>query len=78
MWFIIFYLYVYTAAVQNFIDSDFCRNYLHTLCMFACLLQMHALFNVYFLPSLTRTIYLVTMNKNIDCFCRFFRISFNF
>ena len=29
-----------------FKDSDFCHNYLYTLCMFACLLQMHALLNV--------------------------------
>ena len=61
-----------------FIGNAFCHNYLHTLCMFACLFQMHALFNVYTLPPLTTTIYLVTMSKNVDCFCRLFVSVFNF
>ena len=44
--------------------------------MFACLLQMYALFNVYLLSPLTRIIYLVTMSKKYGLFLQFFCISF--
>ena len=35
---------IYTAAFQNFIDSDFCHNYLHTIYLFEFLLLTCALF----------------------------------